>query len=48
MRDWEKRYGGITVDLEYLSFTAAFVESMAGAVKVSIEDLIRRVKEDTN
>ena len=45
---WEEKHGEISADDDYLSFTAAFVESMAQAVKTSLEDLIKRVKENTD
>ena len=48
IRAWEKKFGEISTDGDYLSFTAAFVESMALAVKTSLEDLVRRVKENTD
>jgi hypothetical protein len=44
IRSWEHLHGGISTDLEYLSFTAEFVEDMAYAVKASLEDLITRVR----
>jgi len=48
IRAWEKKYGEISADGDYLSFTAAFLEKMAQAVKASLEDLIGRVKEKTD
>lgn len=44
---WEEKYGEISTDRAYLTFTAVFVESMALAVKTLLEDLIKRVRENT-
>jgi len=45
IRRWEESDGGISVGIYYLNLSVDFVGEMAQAVKRSLEDLIRRVKE---
>ena len=47
IRAWEKTQGGIRTDGQYLTFTGEFVQRMSNAVKASLDDLIKRVREST-
>jgi hypothetical protein len=42
---WEKEQGGIVVGFYYVSVTEEFIKNMARAVKTTLDDLIKRVKE---